>query len=91
MLKNISREKTILLRQKQEEIKQKLDQEFIIYNSGHISIRLSLLGNIIEISNPDSKGLIDIIPIINEATTEARQLFDVKQAEMLQKELVNLM
>ncbi|RNA61156.1 hypothetical protein D1631_04000 [Chryseobacterium nematophagum] len=90
MLKNISTEKTILLRQKQEEIKRKLDQEFIIYNSGHISIRLSLLGNIIEISNPGSKGLIDIITIINEATTEARQLFDVKQAEMLQKELVNL-
>lgn len=91
MFNNISLEKARLLQQKQEEVKQKLDQEFITHNSGNVSVKLSLLGNILEISNDQNKSLAEIIPIINEATGKARKAFDVKQAEMLQKELMHLM
>lgn len=91
MFNNISLEKTRLLQQKQEEIKQKLDQEIIIHSSESVSVKLSLLGKIIEISNVQNKSLVEMIPIINEAIAKARKTFDVKQAEMLQKELINLM
>ena len=88
---NLSIEKARLIQQKQEEIKQKLDQEILIHSSKSVSVKLSLLGNIIEISNAKNKSLVEIVPIINEATAKARQVFDIKQAELLQKELINLM
>ena len=35
--------------------------------------------------------LEEIIPIINEATAKARQDYEIKQAQLLQKEMMNLM
>lgn len=90
MFNNISIEKAKLLQQKHEEVKQKLNKEIIIHTSGSISVKLSLLGNIKEISNGQSKDLVEIIPIINEAITKARQAFEIKQSEMLQNEVRNL-
>ena len=91
MLPNISLEKAQLLKQKVEEIKNILDKEIIVYPSNGIEIEISVLGNIKEISNPLNKNLEEIIPIINEATAKARQDYEIKQAQLLQKEMMNLM
>lgn len=91
MLPNISLEKAQLLKQKVEEIKNILDKEIIVYPSNGIEIEISVLGNIKEISNPLKKNLEEIIPIINEATAKARQDYEIKQAQLLQKEMMNLM
>lgn len=91
MLTNISLEKAQLLKQKVEEIKNTLDKEIITYSSNDIKIEISVLGNIKEISNPLKKNLEEIIPIINEATAKARQDYEIKQAQLLQKEMMNLM
>lgn len=91
MLTNISLEKAQLLKQKVEEIKNTLDKEIITYSSNDIKIEISVLGNIKEISNPLNKNLEEIIPIINEATAKARQDYEIKQAQLLQKEMMNLM
>ena len=91
MFPNISIEKAHLLKQKIEEIKNILDKEIIVYPSNGIEIEISVLGNIKEISNPLNKNLEEIIPIINEAIAKARQEYEVKQAHLLQKEMMNLM
>lgn len=91
MLPNISLEKAQLLKQKVEEIKNILDKEIIVYPSNGIEIEISVLGNIKEISNPLKKNLEEIIPIINEATAKARQDYEIKQAQLLQKEMMNFM
>lgn len=91
MLPNISLEKAQLLKQKVEEIKNTLDQEIITYSSNGVEIDISVLGNIKKIINLQNKKLEEIIPIINEATAKARQEYEVKQAQLLQKEMMNLM
>ena len=91
MLPNISLEKAQLLKQKIEEIKNTLDKEVITHSCNGIKINISVLGNIKEISNPLKKNLEEIIPIINEATAKARQDYEIKQAQFLQKEMMNLM
>ena len=91
MLPNISLEKAQLLKQKVEDINNILDKEIIVYPSNGIEIEISVLGNIKEISNPLKKNLEEIIPIINEATAKARQDYEIKQAQLLQKEMMNLM
>lgn len=91
MLPNISIEKAQLLRQKVEEIKNTLDKEIIFYSSNGIEIEISVLGNIKKIANLQHKKLEEIIPIINEAITKARQEYEVKQTQLLQKEMMNLM
>ena len=91
MFPNISIEKAHLLKQKIEEIKNTLDKEIITHSYNGINIEISVLGNIKEISNPLNKNLEEIIPIINEATAKARQEYEVKQAQLLQKEMMNLM
>lgn len=91
MLPNISLEKAQLLKQKVEEIKNTLDKEIITHSYNGINIEISVLGNIKEISNPLNKNLEEIIPIINEAIAKARQEYEVKQAHLLQKEMMNLM
>ena len=91
MLPNISIEKAQLLKQIVEDIKNTLDQEVITHSSNGVSIEISVLGNIKEISNPLNKNLEEIIPIINEAIAKARQEYEVKQAHLLQKEMMNLM
>ena len=91
MLPNISIEKAQLLKQKVEEIKNILDQEIIHHSSNEITISISVLGNIKKISNPLNKNLEEIILIINESIVKARQEYEVKQAQLLQKEMINLM
>lgn len=91
MLPNISLEKAQLLKQKVEEIKNILDKEIIVYPSNGIEIEISVLGNIKKITNFQNKKLEEIIPIINEATAKARQDYEIKQAQLLQKEMMNLM
>ena len=91
MLPNISIQKAQLIKQKLEEIKNTLDQEIIYYSSNEINIEISILGNIKKISNPLNKNLEEIIFILNEAIAKARQEYEVKQAQLLQKEMMNLM
>ena len=91
MLTNISLEKAQLLKQKVEEIKNILDQEIIHHSSNEITISISVLGNIKKISNPLNKNLEEIVSIINESIIKARQVYELKQAQLLQKEMINLM
>ena len=91
MLPNISIEKAQLLKQKVEEIKNILDKEIIVYPSNGIEIEISVLGNIKNISNFQYEKLEIVIPAINEAIAKARQEYEVKQAHLLQKEMMNLM
>ena len=91
MLPNISIQKAQLIKQKLEEIKNTLDQEIITYSSNGVEIDISVLGNIKEISNPQNKNLEELIFILNDAIAKARQEYEVKQAQLLQKEMMNLM
>lgn len=91
MFPNISVEKANILQQKIAEIKSTLDQDVFNFSTNNITISLSVLGNIKEILNPLNLSLEEIIPVINEATTKARQEFEIKQAQLLQKEMQNLM
>ena len=91
MLPNISIEKAQLLKQKIEEIKNILDQDIISHSSNEINIEISVLGNIKKISNPLNKNLEEIVSIINESIIKARQVYELKQAQLLQKEMINLM
>ena len=91
MLPNISIQKAQLIKQKLEEIKNTLDQDIISHSSNGIKIEISVLGNIKKISNPLNKNLEEIIFILNEAIAKARQEYEVKQAQLLQKEMMNLM
>ena len=91
MFPNISIEKAHLLKQKIEEIKNTLDKEIITHSYNGINIAISVLGNIKKISNPLNKNLEEIIFILNEAIAKARQEYEVKQAQLLQKEMMNLM
>ena len=91
MLPNISIQKAQLIKQKLEEIKNTLDQEIIYYSSNEIKIEISVLGNIKNISNFQYEKLEIVIPAINEAIAKARQEYEVKQAQLLQKEMINLM
>ena len=91
MFPNISIEKAHLLKQKIEEIKNTLDKEIITHSYNGINIEISVLGNIKKISNPLNKNLEEIIFILNEAIAKARQEYEVKQAQLLQKEMMNLM
>ena len=91
MLPNISLEKAQLLKQKVEEIKNTLDKEIITHSYNGINIEISVLGNIKNISNFQYEKLEIVIPAINEAIAKARQEYEVKQAHLLQKEMMNLM
>ena len=91
MLPNISLEKAQLLKQKVEEIKNTLDQEIIFHSSNGIIIEISVLGNLKKIFNPQNKNLEEIVSIINESIIKARQVYELKQAQLLQKEMMNLM
>lgn len=91
MFPNVSLEKAQLLKQKIEKIKNKLDQEIITHFSNGIEIEISVLGNVKGISNSQNKNLEEIIPILNEAIAKARQEYEVKQAQLLQKEMMSLM
>ena len=91
MFPNISIEKAHLLKEKIEEIKNTLDKEIIYYSSNEINIEISILGNIKKISNPQNKNLEEIVSIINESIIKARQVYELKQAQLLQKEMINLM
>ena len=86
MLPNISLEKAQLLKQKVEEIKNTLDQEIIFHSSNGIIIEISVLGNLKKIFNPQNKNLEEIVSIINESIIKARQVYELKQAQLLQKE-----
>lgn len=88
---NISIEKAQLLKQKIEEIKNILDQDIISHSSNGIIIEISVLGNLKKIFNPQNKNLEEIVSIINESIIKARQEYEVKQAHLLQKEMMNLM
>lgn len=87
----IPSEKVPIIHQKIQEIKNTLDLDIFTHTSGSISISMSVLGNIKSISNPENKNIEELIPIINEASSKARQEYEVKQAQMLQKEMMNLM
>ena len=91
MLPNISIQKAQLIKQKLEEIKNTLDQDIISHSSNGVNIEISVLGNIKKISNPLNKNLEEIIFILNEAIAKARQEYEIKQAQLLQKEMMNLM
>ena len=91
MFPNISIEKAHLLKQKIEEIKNTLDKEIITHSYNGINIEISVLGNIKNISNFQYEKLEIVIPAINEAIAKARQEYEVKQAHLLQKEMMNLM
>ena len=91
MLPNISIQKAQLIKQKLEEIKNTLDQDIISHSSNGVNIEISVLGNIKKISNPLNKNLEEIISVINESIVKARQEYEVKQAQLLQKEMMNLM
>ena len=91
MLPNISIQKAQLIKQKLEEIKNTLDQDIISHSSNGIKIEISVLGNIKNISNFQYEKLESVIPAINEAIAKARQEYEVKQAHLLQKEMMNLM
>ena len=90
MFNGLSLEKAHLLNKKLEEIKNTLDQEIISHSSNEINVEISVLGNIKKISNPLNKNLEEIISIINESIVIARQEYEVKQAHLLQKEMMNL-
>lgn len=91
MLPNLSIEKAQFLKQKIEEIKNALDLEIITHSSQDITIEISVLGNIKQIFNHSNKNLEEIIPVINEAISIARQDYEIKQAQRLQTELSQLM
>ena len=91
MLPNISIQKAQLIKQKLEEIKNTLDQDIISHSSNGVNIEISVLGNIKKISNPLNKNLEEIVSIINESIIKARQVYELKQAQLLQKEMMNLM
>ena len=73
------------------EIKEILSKEYFTVSFNNVSITISLRGNIKEVVNPLNKSLEEIIPVINEATAKARQDYEIKQAQLLQKEMMNLM
>ena len=73
------------------EIKEILSKEYFTVSFNNVSITISLMGNIKEVVNPLNKSLEEIIPVINEATAKARQDYEIKQAQLLQKEMINLM
>ena len=91
MFNGLSLEKAHLLNKKLEEIKNTLDQDIISHSSNGINVEISVLGNIKKISNPLNKNLEEIISVINESIVKARQEYEVKQAQLLQKEMMNLM
>lgn len=91
MFPNISNKNAQLLKRKIQEVKEILDQDIFTYTLDKVSVTISVLGNIKEISNPNDKSIAEIIPIINEATTKAREEYEVKQAQLLQKEMMSFM
>ena len=91
MIPNFSLEKAHLIKEKIEEIKNILDLDIFTHTSENITITISVLGNIKNITNPQNKRIEEIIPIINEASSKARQDYEVKQAHLLQKEMMNIM
>ena len=91
MFKNLTIEKAQFLQQKMQEIKNTLDLDLFTHTSQDVSVTISVLGNIKEIKNPQHKSASELIPIINEATTKARQEYEVKQAQLLQKEMMSFM
>mgnify|MGYP003617818960 FL=1 len=72
-------------------VKERLSKEYFTVSFNNVSITISLMGNIKEVVNPLNKSLEEIIPVINEATAKARQDYEIKQAQLLQKEMMNLM
>lgn len=91
MLNNLSIEKAQLLKQKIQDIKNTLDLDLFTYSSDNVSIIISVFGNIKEIINNQNKTLEQLIPIINEATTKAKQDYEIKQAQLLKEEMMKLM
>jgi hypothetical protein len=91
MFNNLTIEKAQFLQQKMQEIKNTLDLDLFTHTSQEVSITVSVLGNIKEIQNPQNKSVSELISFINEATTKARQEYEVKQAQLLQKEMMHFM
>lgn len=91
MFNNLTIEKAQFLQQKMQEIKNILDLDLFTQTSQDVFIIISVLGNIKEIQNPQNKSVSELIPIINEATAKARQEYEVKQAQLLQKEMMGFM
>ena len=91
MFPNLSIEKAQLLKQKLEEIMNVMDLDVFTHSSENVTIIMSVLGNIKSITNPQNRTIEEIIPIINDAYSKARQDYEVKQAHLLQKEMMNLM
>lgn len=91
MLPNLSIEKAQLLQQKIQEIKNILDNEIFTHSSQEIVITISVLGSIKDISNPQNRTLQEVMSVLNEALAKARQDYEMKQAKLLQKEMMNLM
>lgn len=91
MFPNLSIEKAQILKQKLEEIKNVLDLDVFTHNSENVTINMSVLGNIKSITNPQNKTIEELISIINDAYSKSRQDYEVKQAHLLQKEMMNLM
>lgn len=91
MIPNLSLEKAHLIKEKIEEIKKVLDLDVFTYTSNETSVTMSVLGNIKNISNHRNISIEELIPIINEASSKARQDYEVKQAHLLQKEMMDLM
>jgi len=87
---NLSIEKAQMLQQKIQEIKNRLDNDIFIHTSQDIVITISVIGNIKDISNPQNKTLKEIISVLNEALTKARRDYEIKQAQLLQKEMLNI-
>ncbi len=90
---NLSTEKAQLIQQKTEEIKNKLEEELITHSSsdGTVHITVSVTGKIKEINAPNNTDINSLIPILNKVLITANRTFEVKRAEMLQKELVSIM
>lgn len=91
MIPNFNLEKAQLIKEKIEEIKDILDLDVFTHTSENVTINMSVLGNIKSITNPQNKTIEGLIPIINEASSKARQDYELKQAHLLQKEMMNLM
>ncbi|PRB06126.1 hypothetical protein CQ046_02850 [Chryseobacterium sp. MYb7] len=85
-------EKAKILKQKTEDFKTKLNQEFITHSSSDksIEIKISILGNIKEINTTASVDITHIIPLLNEAINEAKSIYEIRLAEMYQQEMKNL-
>ncbi|AQW89753.1 hypothetical protein [Elizabethkingia anophelis] len=86
---DLSIQEATLIQRKTEEIKKKLDEEFIKYSPSDntIHITVSISRNIKEVEVSENVKINSIISILNEVLSKVRYIFEIKRAEMLQEEL----